>query len=83
MAAGNEGQDACNVSPASAEKVITVGATDKDDEFAYFSNYGSCEDISGPVSENLDLLLYVQQMSTALSIKCENDSTWNINDSLF
>lgn len=48
VAAGNEGQDACNVSPASAEKVITVGATDKDDEFAYFSNYGSCEDISGP-----------------------------------
>lgn len=48
VAAGNEAQDACNVSPAGAEKVITVGATTKDDTLAYFSNVGTCVDILSP-----------------------------------
>ena len=50
VAAGSEGQDACNVSPASSEKAVTVGATDIADQFASFSNYGVCEQLSGPVS---------------------------------
>ena len=48
VAAGNSSADACNVSPASAPTAITVGATDINDGFAYFSNYGSCVDINAP-----------------------------------
>ncbi|KAF9391293.1 serine protease [Mortierella sp. AD011] len=48
VAAGNENQDACNVSPASAKAVITVGASNVRDERAFFSNYGPCVDIFAP-----------------------------------
>ncbi|WFD00203.1 cerevisin [Malassezia yamatoensis] len=48
VAAGNENQDACNVSPASASAPITVGASTIADERAYFSNIGRCVDIFGP-----------------------------------
>ncbi|EMG47620.1 PRB1 Cerevisin [Candida maltosa Xu316] len=48
VAAGNENQDACNTSPASAEGPITVGASTISDERAYFSNYGKCVDIFAP-----------------------------------
>lgn len=48
VAAGNENQDACNTSPAGAEKVITVGASTISDARAYFSNYGKCVDIFAP-----------------------------------
>ncbi|KAJ4136701.1 serine protease [Fusarium falciforme] len=40
VAAGNENQDACNTSPASADKAITVGASTLSDDRAYFSNWG-------------------------------------------
>jgi len=56
VAAGNENQDACRVSPASADAAVTVGATtqssgakDKDIRASY-SNYGSCLDVFGPGS---------------------------------
>lgn len=48
VAAGNENQDACNTSPASAEKAITVGASTLSDDRAYFSNYGECVDVFAP-----------------------------------
>lgn len=48
VAAGNENQDACNTSPASAENAITVGASTIADARAYFSNYGKCVDIFAP-----------------------------------
>ncbi|PIK38071.1 proprotein convertase subtilisin/kexin type 9 [Apostichopus japonicus] len=48
VAAGNENQDACNVSPARAANAYTVGATDDSDTIASFSNYGSCVDIFAP-----------------------------------
>ncbi len=32
---------------------VTVAASDESDVFAYFSNYGSCVDIIGPVSQSL------------------------------
>jgi cerevisin len=48
VAAGNENNDACKVSPASAKGVLTVMASDKDDNRAYFSNYGKCADIYSP-----------------------------------
>ena len=48
VAAGNNHRDACEYSPASAETAITVGAIDKDDSVADYSNYGSCVDIYAP-----------------------------------
>ncbi|KAG1135894.1 hypothetical protein G6F37_013858 [Rhizopus arrhizus] len=39
VAAGNDNKDACDYSPARAEKAITVGASTVFDERAYFSNY--------------------------------------------
>lgn len=48
VAAGNEGQNACNVSPASASGTYTVAASDKTDTRASFSNYGSCVDGYAP-----------------------------------
>ncbi|KAB8737529.1 hypothetical protein FH972_026488 [Carpinus fangiana] len=48
VAAGNESQDAGNTSPASESTACTVGATDKNDVFAYFSNFGSYVDILAP-----------------------------------
>jgi len=48
VAAGNEFQDACNVSPASSPDAITVGCSDSGDDLCYFSNWGSCMDIIAP-----------------------------------
>ena len=48
VAAGNDNSDACNYSPAAAEKAITVGASTLADERAYFSNWGKCVDVFGP-----------------------------------
>ena len=48
VAAGNEDQDACNVSPAGAKNPVTVGASTIADERAYFSNKGECVDVFAP-----------------------------------
>lgn len=48
VAAGNENQDTCDVSPARASGPITVGATDSGDAKASFSNWGLCVDIQAP-----------------------------------
>ena len=48
VAAGNSSADACSSSPSSEPSAITVGATDINDGFASFSNFGSCVDISAP-----------------------------------
>lgn len=52
VAAGNNGADACQSSPASAGgkagKAISVGAVDIDDQRASFSNHGDCVDVYGP-----------------------------------
>lgn len=48
VAAGNENQDACNVSPAREPTAITVVASDRNDARASFSNYGTCTDIVAP-----------------------------------
>ncbi|KAF2739730.1 subtilisin-like serine protease-like protein PR1A [Polyplosphaeria fusca] len=48
VAAGNDGANAANYSPASEPTVCTVGATDSSDRIASFSNYGSVVDIFGP-----------------------------------
>jgi subtilisin family serine protease len=48
IAAGNENQDACNTSPARVATAVTVGATDKYDYRAEYSNWGACLDIFAP-----------------------------------
>lgn len=46
-AAGNDAQNACETSPASAN-VLTVAAFDITYTFASFSNYGKCVDVAAP-----------------------------------
>jgi len=50
VAAGNENQNACNVSPARVAAAITVGATTSSDARASYSNFGSCVDLFAPGS---------------------------------
>ncbi|MDD9377195.1 S8 family serine peptidase [Streptomyces sp. ZAF1911] len=48
IAAGNSAKDACNVSPASAGKVVTVAASNRYDEETSFSNWGQCVSLYAP-----------------------------------
>jgi subtilisin family serine protease len=49
VAAGNERQNACNVSPARAPAALTVGATTRTDtRDTSYSNFGSCVDLFAP-----------------------------------
>lgn len=48
FAAGNESANACDVSPAGAADVLTVGATDHRDDETDFSNFGACLDLYAP-----------------------------------
>lgn len=47
-AAGNENSDACKTSPASVKEIFTVMASDRNDNRAWFSNWGKCADIYSP-----------------------------------
>jgi len=58
VAAGNDNYDACYYSPASANKVLSVMASDVADQGGQqrdirssFSNYGSCTSVFGPGSD--------------------------------
>jgi subtilisin family serine protease len=48
VAAGNASSPSCGVSPARVAAAITVAASDQNDIAAWFSNYGSCNDIFAP-----------------------------------
>ena len=48
VAAGNGNSDAATYSPAGVPEAITVGATDRHDSRAEFSNYGSSLDLFAP-----------------------------------
>jgi len=48
LAAGNSGQDAINFSPAHVAEALTVGASDRNDVRAWFSNFGSIVDLFAP-----------------------------------
>jgi subtilisin family serine protease len=48
VAAGNWNSDAANYSPAGVPEAITVGATDRNDVRAEFSNYGPTLDLFAP-----------------------------------
>jgi len=48
VAAGNDNADACSGSPASALGVVSVGAVDRTDTRASFSDFGPCVDLFAP-----------------------------------
>lgn len=48
VAAGNDDIDACEVSPASAARAFTVGASDAEDRETSFSNHGECLALYAP-----------------------------------
>ena len=50
VAAGNDMDDACLYSPASADKALTIGSTDDWDWTSWFSNQGKCVDMFAPGS---------------------------------
>jgi subtilisin family serine protease len=54
-AAGNDGADAADESPAGLPGVITVAATDTDDERLGFSNWGAGVDVAAPGLDVLSL----------------------------
>jgi serine protease len=51
VAAGNENEDASGHRPANCTGVITVAATDRGGDRAYYSNYGSLVEIAAPGGE--------------------------------
>lgn len=55
VAAGNDGADVRNISPAGLKGVITVAATDHEDQRAGYSNWGGSVDIAAPGSDILSL----------------------------
>ncbi|WP_369229225.1 S8 family serine peptidase [Streptomyces sp. R21] len=46
--AGDEDQDACDASPFSTKRVLTVGGGNTNDERSWPSNWGACVDIFAP-----------------------------------
>jgi subtilisin family serine protease len=48
VAAGNGGWDSCSMSPSRVTAALTVGATDRADRQATFSDYGPCLDLFAP-----------------------------------
>ncbi|GAB5603245.1 subtilisin AprE [Thermus sp. FJN-A] len=48
VAAGNEGDDAANHTPAAYDEVITVSATNAQDDWPSWSNYGPDVDLAAP-----------------------------------
>jgi subtilisin family serine protease len=55
VAAGNSSEDALNFYPAALPDVITVAATDPNDNLASFSNFGSKIDVAAPGVDILSL----------------------------
>ncbi|HEU0300232.1 MAG TPA: S8 family peptidase [Longimicrobium sp.] len=53
VAAANDWGDACYYSPARIAAVLTVAASNSNDERSWFSNYGRCVDLYAPGSDIL------------------------------
>ncbi|KZT22518.1 hypothetical protein NEOLEDRAFT_1137991 [Neolentinus lepideus HHB14362 ss-1] len=67
VAAGNDNRDACQYSPAAAEKAVTVGASTLGDERAYFSNHGECVDVFAPGLNILSTYIGSNTSTTTMS----------------
>ena len=63
VAAGNEGDDACNHSPASAPQALTAGASNLSDAKASYSNFGSCLDLFAP-GTNITSAFFTSDVAT-------------------
>ncbi|MCM2279559.1 MAG: S8 family serine peptidase [Oligoflexia bacterium] len=48
VAAGNDGRDACRYSPSRVPEAMTIGASDRSDTKASWSNLGDCVDFFAP-----------------------------------
>ncbi|KAJ3312569.1 serine protease [Boothiomyces sp. JEL0838] len=57
VAAGNSNKIACSGSPQQSSLVLTVGASDKSDNLAQFTNYGPCVNIYAPGEDILSVSL--------------------------
>ena len=66
-AAGNNSDDARNYYPANLPQVITVAATDHNDNIAYFSNWGSKIDVAAPGVDILSLRAAGTSMGTPVN----------------
>jgi subtilisin family serine protease len=67
VAAGNNASDACRQTPAAAPGAITVGATDAEDAFAAWSNFGPCVDLLAPGVDVLSVGLGGRTATSVLS----------------
>ena len=74
VAAGNSNRDAANYSPASCDNVITVAATDRKGDRAYYSNFGAVVEVSAPGGETIPLSNGVLSLSNSGFTDPENDS---------
>ena len=75
VAAGNSNVDACGKSPASAQGVITVGATTQTDVRSGYSCYGECVEIFAPVRTQVDI--FCPEIGSILFLKAPNIiSSW-------
>ncbi|MEZ4867182.1 MAG: S8 family serine peptidase [Caldilineaceae bacterium] len=69
VSAGNDAIDAAGYTPASCNNVITVGATDRSGDLAFYSNYGPTVEIAAPggvTVSNYDLNGILSTMNTGL-----------------
>ncbi|MFJ2645310.1 S8 family serine peptidase [Streptomyces sp. NPDC087420] len=57
LSAGNDAKNACGASPGSADRVVTVAASNKSDEESGFSNWGTCVDLYAPGEDILSAKL--------------------------
>jgi subtilisin family serine protease len=67
LAAGNDGGDACNVSPGRVPAALTVGSVDSDDVRAPTSDFGSCVDVFAPGVDILSATIGSDSSSTFMS----------------
>jgi len=74
VAAGNNGKDACQYSPASASQygAVVVGSINSDDSLSKFSNYGKCITIYAPgyrilSTSNLDNSSFREMSGTSMA----------------
>ena len=64
VAAGNEGADACQSSPARAADALAVSATNSSDQKPSWANFGSCVDLFAP-GESITSAYYTSSTATA------------------
>lgn len=70
VASGNSNDDSCNGSPSGIKEVITVMASDYQDNRAYFSNYGECSNIYSPgvdITSTVPNQKYAKYSGTSMS----------------